>query len=212
MGVRDDGLEVSLERATGVAIQPAPRVPCSRLGLSDRAAHESSLRTATPAERSVGTGSRFVPLYAQPTDDAPISIRYPGPFVVKEQRPGWVLLAAEWQDGSRVKGWTRERHVVPYFDDPPQWIGGLSGHGACGRMDAPRRSPLRIAEGAPVSTAPDGAVWAHASREVAVEAIAVTLERADGWIKIAEMPGLEPPPCQDLKHSWVHRRHVVPAR
>ena len=74
-------------------------------------------------------------------------------------------------------------------------------------LHAPPRVKLTIRRNAPIAAAPRGVVWARIGRRVELTALAIL--RADGWVRIADVPGLPAGPCSDHDRIWVHRRYVI---
>jgi hypothetical protein len=207
-GVEDDAMGASLQKMLGVDVARSLAVPCRAVGLSDGTPYSTPAVIEPPKGSSVGTGSQPVLLFVGPIAVDPLEIHYPGPFQVRDRRPGWVLIEAGWADGSRLRGWTPERNIkVEATQTVAGWVEGVEHQGACGRSDAPLRSRLTIRRQAGIADSPGGAVWAHATKTVVVDAF--PLDRSDGWIQIAAAPGLIAGPCSDHEHLWVHTRDVV---
>lgn len=207
LGLQGDAMQVSLEPMLGVAVRQPLHVPCSRLGLGDGSPYATPQPASPPEERAIGTGTDFVPLYLEPREAAPLEIKYSGAFELRDRRDSWLLLEATWADGSRLRGWTRARHTTPQVV-PVNGAGeGPSGAAICGRTDAPPFTRFMLREGAPISSSAGGVVWAHVSRPIAVDAF--TPERADGWIRVAAVPGLFTDPCLEQEHIWVRASDAV---
>lgn len=212
LGIHGDVLLVSIEKMLGVATKTPFGVPCRRLGLSDGSPYRAPSAVApAPGREAVGVGREFIPLYPDAREGDALWMSYPGPLLVEERRPGWVLLNAEWSDGSRLRGWTRDRYTTAHFEPASEgWGEGGLVHGAgCGSSHPPLRSPVTIASGSPIAASPNGPVWAHVTREIQAEAYSFSFERSDGWIQLAAVPGLSADSCDPHEHLWLQRRHLL---
>jgi len=207
--VRGDGLQLSLKSALGLEVKEAVIVPCNAVELGNGTAYAAPLAILPPKERTIGTGPTFFPLYLAPQEVDPLEIRYSGPFQVLQRRPGWVLLQADWEDASQLRGWTRERFATFKAMPTRSWgeVGGSALAKCGGVVDGPPPERVTLRKGAVVAASPGGAIWASAAQEIAVDAILV--DRADnGWIHVTALPGL-PAPCLEHEHIWVHERDVI---
>ncbi len=209
LGVRGDGLQVSLRSSLGLQVQEPVIVPCNNIELASSTYYNSPAVSLPPPARTVGTGSAFFPLYLAPEEAAPLSIRYAGPFQVLQRRPGWVLLQANWEDGSQVRGWTRQRFATAKAKSLPGWAGGESFNVPCAVVDGYGfpLAKIKLRKDAPIAASPGGAVWARVSGTISADAF--PLDRRDGWIQIAAVPGLPARSCSDHDHIWVHSRDVL---
>lgn len=205
LGVRGGGLHLTLDQLN-VDVQAQLEVDCSQVGLSDAAPYATPAVIVPPAGRSTGAGPGFVPLYLGPKEVDPLRIRYAGPFAIEARQPGWVLLEATWADGSRVRGWTRERHVIPHFEQFDVAVQARSWGPDCANTDVVL-SQLVVRKGASVAASPGGPVWARATQDLTVDAL--PLSRCNDWIQIADIPGLPSNPCAEHEHFWVNVRDVV---
>jgi hypothetical protein len=187
-------------------------VPCSALTLSADTSLPSTppvFAHPTASISYVQTKSRL-PLYAARKERAPFWIRFHGPLQVIEQNADWVHVQAKWQDGSSLQGWVPRRLAKIRHGVVPQGegaIGGVVGHGTCGRSHPPRLISFKLHAGAPIHTAAKGAIWAHTAASIKVRAF--VLARSDGWIQIASIDGLPPGPCGEHEKFWVHAQHVL---
>jgi len=203
--IRGDEMLLSLEPSLGVAVKQPLAIACSRLGLSDGTPY-STPHPERAGVDAVGTGGDFVPFYLEPLERDPLEVRYPGGFAIKQRRPGWLLLAVSWEDGSRLQGWTPERHATHEINAVGGWGLGQSGGPFCGRSDAPRLIRVTLHDGAAIAASPAGPVWAHAAQDL--EAEAFPPEPSDEWIRVATVPGLIAAPCSEHEHIWARARDV----
>ena len=208
LGIEGDAIRASPKTMLGVETTPALSVPCGAIGLSDGTPYSIPTVIDAPRGREIGIGTGPVRLFVRPMAVDPIEIHYPGSFRVRARRPNWVLIEANWADGSRVRGWASEQdiksEVASVFSGS---VEGLKGEPACGRSDAPTFTRLTIRRGASIADAPGGFIWAHATKSIVVSAF--PLERSDGWIRIGAISGLTSEPCSEHEHLWVHARDVV---
>lgn len=79
-------------------------------------------------------------------------------------------LEAAWTDGSRVTGWTLERHTTSQVAPVERRIEGQSERvGRCSERLMLAKFTLR--EQAPIAVSPGGSIWAWAARTVTVDAV-----------------------------------------
>lgn len=211
-GVQGGVLQVSVQEMLGVATKAPLSVPCRRFGLSDGSPYATpSAVVPAPGWKAVGLRHGFIPLHLYTGEGDALWVRYAGPLFVEDRKPGWVLLRAQWSDGSRLRGWTRERYVTAEFNPAPEgWFEGRTMYGdSCGSSHPPARRAVTVVESSPVAAAPNGAVWAQVAREIRVEAYSHSLDRSDGWVELAVVPGLPAGACEPHEHLWVQRAHVV---
>ncbi len=206
VGIDGDRARVSLERMLGIEVRQPLELPCSQLELDARRWFVSPTAVAPARARGKGIGAGFVPVFVQPEATDPLEVRFPGPFEVAGRRPGWVLIQARWEDGSRLRGWTLERNVLP----PPEPLGGRGGGGRgeldrCYQTHEPLTVERKMRKGAPIAASPGGEIWAHAARAIRVS---VSAEGQDGWLSISKLAGLREIPCSN--HLWVSERDVSP--
>jgi hypothetical protein len=207
LGVRGDGMQLSLQSALDLEVKEPVIVPCGSVKLGDGTPFAAPLAILPPPDHTVGTGTAFFPLYRTPREVDSLDIRYSGPFQVLRRRPGWVLLQAAWEDGSRVRGWTLERFTTSKISAPRAWGGGGSGERLCVASDGPRLARITLREHAPVASSPGGTIWASVARRITVDAF--PLDRPDGWTRVAAVPGLPAKPCSAHEHIWVRARDVI---
>jgi hypothetical protein len=208
LGVEGDAMRASPQKMLGVETTPALAVPCRALGLSDGKPYSTPAVIDPPKSEAVGIGTGPVRLFVRPEAVDPFEIRYAGSFRARARRPNWVLIEANWADGSRVRGWASDRDIKT--DIPPEVAGSVEGlkvGPACGRSDAPTLTRLTIRRGASIADAPGGFIWAHVTRAVVVRVFPA--DRPDGWIRIGAISGLAGDPCAELEHLWVHSRDVA---
>lgn len=132
-----------------------------------------------------------------------------GPVHVEVRRPGWLQLAAIWDDGTEIRGWVETRHTYT-----PQ-IRRRAGYGipgsaryTCGRSHPPRLEPRHVRAGTAVHVRAGGPAWATYTEDSHVE---VFPDGPDGWVRIAHSPGLVSPACGELEVAWVRAERVVSA-
>jgi hypothetical protein len=207
LGVRDNGLLLSLQSSLGVEVKQAVIVPCSALELGNGTPYESPLAVMPPAGRRIGTGTSYVPLHLTPGEGDPLDLRFAGPFQVLRRRPGWALLRADWEDGSWVRGWTPDPFPTAEAAEPRSWTEGAGTEQGCGSSDRPLLVRVTLRKDAPVAASPGGEVWARVARKIGVEAF--PLDRRDAWIQVAAVPGLPVKACSEHEHLWVHSRDLV---
>ncbi len=207
LGFRGEGMLLSLQPSLALDVKEPVIVPCGSLELGDGTPFATPPAVLPPKQRTIGTGTSFFPLYVSPREMDALEIRYAGPFQVLRRRPGWVRLQAAWEDGSLVRGWTRERFTTSKVASPRGWGGGGSGERLCVAADGPILARVRLREHAPVATSPGGPIWASVAERI--EADAFPLDRPDGWIQIAAVAGLPTKPCTQHEHIWVQARDIV---
>lgn len=207
-GVQGNAMLANVEKTMFVSVAQPLAVRCSHLDLHD-GGYRTPEATVAPQPGIVGTGGE-VPFYRFPTAIDPILVRYPGAFLIESRRPGWVLLRASWEDGSRLRGWTPAENARAEPDG--NLIGFLSTSSYC--LDCKRDEALELTaftlrKGAPISAAPGVAPWAHTTARLAVEAFPV--DRADGWIRIGAVAGLakSSDPCAPHERLWVHASDLL---
>ncbi len=209
--VNGDVLQISLQEILGIAARTPLDVPCRRFGLSGDSFFEAPAAIVpAPGRETLGVGQHFVPLYLDAREDDALWVNYSGAFVVEERKPGWVLLSAQWSDGSRLRGWTRRHHAMADFDPPASgWGQGWGESEVCGSSHPRSRSSVTISQRSPIATSPNGPIWAQVTREIRAEAYSHSFDRSDGWIELAAVPGLPAGSCEPHEHLWVRRRHVI---
>jgi hypothetical protein len=209
LGVSGDGMRLSLQSSLGIDLKEPIIVPCSNVELGDGShSYATPAALSAPKKRTIGTGTAFFPLYLAPREGDHVDIRYPGPFEVLQRHRGWVQLQAAWEDGSRVRGWTRQEFTTSPVSLPLGWGGGGPPvEGWCARADGPFVVRVTLRKDAAISASPEGPAWASVAQAIAVDAI--PSDPSDrGWIHVASVPGL-PLPCKDHEHIWVQARDVV---
>ena len=207
LGVRGDGMHLSLLSTLGVDTKEPLQIPCSHIKLGDGTPYWTPQVVWPRKDRTIGTGTTFFPLYLGPQEADPLPILYPGPFRILRKRRGWMLIEAAWADGSRVTGWTLERYTTKKVAPVLGSGGGESYEGECYATDGPLLAKFTLREQAPVSVSPGGPVWAWVARTLTVDAL--PLDRSDGWIQVIGVPGLLSDPCSEYEHIWVHARDVL---
>ncbi|MGD0838597.1 MAG: hypothetical protein ABSB49_18325 [Polyangia bacterium] len=208
LGVSGDGMRLSLQSSLSIDLREPIIVPCRNVELGNGGpSYATPAALSAPRRRTIGTGTAFFPLYLAPREGDHVDIRYPGPFEVLQRHRGWVKLQAAWQDGSRVRGWTRQEFTTSGVSLPLGWGEGGPGEGGCGRVDGPLVVRVRLRKDAAVATSPAGPVWASVAQMIAVDAFPSD-PSDDGWIQVASVSGL-PLPCKDHEHIWVQARDVV---
>lgn len=208
LGVEGNAMWASLQKMLGVETTSALSIPCRALGLSEGTPYSTPTVIDPPESEAIAIGPGPVRLFVRPVAVDPLEISYPGSFRARARRPNWVLIEANWADGSRVRGWVSDRDSKT--DVRPGVSGSVEGlkiEPACGRSDAPTLTRLALRRGASITDSPGGFIWAHATKAVVVRAF--PLERTDGWIRIGAISGLTGDPRSDLEHLWVQRRDVV---
>jgi hypothetical protein len=192
-------------------------LPCSHVSLRGPMESAETPESESTNATQIGMGWDSFPLHAHPGDADAIIVRYGGPVGLVETQPGWWHIVATWSNGSRLDGWTPERESSPHYDAPGGSVAGLSFVGGMvGVVDGPILQKARLHAGASVAYAPAGAAWAHATHDVEIEVIVMnvysrTPTRTDGWLPLATVPGLVPPPTvlRYLEHAWVHRSELT---
>ncbi len=208
LGVEGDAMRASPKTMLGVETTPALSVPCRAMGLSDGTPYSTPVVIDPPRGSVIGIGTGPVRLFVRPVAVDPLEIHYPGPFRARARRPNWVLIEANWADGSRVRGWVSEQDTKSKVASGLSGsVEGLKGEPACGRSDAPTLNRLTIRRGASIADSPGGVIWAHATKSVVARAF--PRERPDGWIRIGAISGLTGEPCSEHEHLWVQAREVV---
>lgn len=207
--VQGNAIEVSLAELLHVDSRQPLRVPCSHIALRDAKAPYATPDPVPPPEGlATGTGEGPVALHAFPIASNPIEVQYPGPYAIQSRRPGWALIEASWADGSRLRGWVRDERLTAAPAPPGGRIEGAArGEELCGRSHAPKLATFTVREGAPIAAAPGGAPWARTTEKLTLEAF--PLERSNGWVQIASVPGLASEPCSEHEHLWVHVRDLI---
>ena len=207
LGVRGDGMQLSLLSTLGVDTKGPLQIPCSHIKLGDGTPYWTPQVVWPRKDRTIGTGTTFFPLYLGPQEADPLPIQYPGPFRILRKRRGWVLIEAAWADGSRVTGWTLERYTTKKVAPVLGSGGGESYEGECYATDGPLLAKFTLREQAPVFVSFGGPVWAWVTRTLTVDAL--PLDRSDGWIQVIGLPGFLSNPCSEYEHIWVHVRDVL---
>lgn len=209
VGVRGNGMQLSLHSMLGVNVRPPLEIPCANVGLSDGTPYATPAAMLPSRAQTIGTGTGFFPLHLSPSEGNPLYVQYTGPFEILDRRPGWILLSAAWADGTRVRGWTPERYVTPETDPVSGWGEGVSGVLECARSDVPLLDKRTLRAGGRVAVSPGGPVWARVAEPVEVEIFPP--RRADGWIQVARVPGVVGGPCMDPDYVWVHAHDIIGA-
>ena len=209
LGVQGDAIRISLTSTLGVDIRRPTIVPCDSIEFENGTAYASPLALSPPSERTIGMGKSFFPLYVAAREVNPLMIRYSGPFQVLQKRDGWVSLQADWDDGSRLRGWTPERFATSKAI-PTESRGGIVGStiSACGGVaDGPPLERVTLRKGAVVAASPGGAIWASVAMEISVEVF--RLDRAhNGWMQVTAIPGL-PATCLEHENIWIRTRDII---
>ncbi|MGD0838598.1 MAG: hypothetical protein ABSB49_18330 [Polyangia bacterium] len=208
LGVRGDGMLLSLQSSLGIDLREPIIVPCSNVELGNGGlSYATPAALSAPRKRTIGAGTAFFPLYLAPGEGDHVDIQYPGPFEVLQRHRGWVQLQAAWEDGSRVRGWTRQEFTTSAVSLPLGWGGGGGGGIGCLGSDGPLVVRVRLRKDAAIAASPAGPVWASVAQAIAVDALPSDPSQG-GWVQVHSVPGLIAPCIHDL-HIWVQARDVV---
>lgn len=188
---------------------PAVRAKCVDLTLGDTLGPAPTHRTPPVAQRMVPTGETL-PLRRAPDAALPAWIVAVGKGSALElarlaRRGAWVQVAASWSDGTRVAGWT-EATNVEWFDGEFGDFLALTGTGMCGYgVSDTYNGPAILHGGASVHASADGPVWARAAKTTRVVVIG-----RDGWVELAEVPGLGASnSCDRLENAYVRAEDLT---
>lgn len=204
--VQGNTMLASIAETLHVEVKQPLRVPCSQIALEEEESFsKTALPVAPPEGLGAGVGAGPIAFYAFPEPSNPIEVRYPGPYTIREERVGWALLEAAWDDGSRLRGWVRREKLTPAPEPPFGTMQGKGG-GGCGRSHKPELATFVVRSGAPIAATPGGVPWAWTARVLNVEAF--PLDRGDGWLQIGAVAGLTSAPCNEHEHLWVHARNL----
>ncbi len=185
------------------------RVPCSGLTVGTKLRQVAPRRQLPPGSHRVARASAHVPVHRTPRAGAPLWVKVDGPMVVTRDEGAWVKIRAEWSGGSRLVGWVPKRHVTL---TGPELLGGNIGLGTigstgCGRSHAPPRVTITVRRNAAIASRAGGNVWARTTKRMQLVAIAYL--RADGWVRIADVPGIPAGSCSEHDKLWVHARNII---
>jgi len=197
----------------GLTIRTPVRAPCRSLKAIDHGSRYYSPMTKTPTgafRNALVKAGGVVALYPAPGRGTAVWLKVTGAFEVVGERKGWVHVRRTWSGGSSLRGWVSAKSVLVATSKVlgPGGRGGGTGSGSlCGGGHRPAKIKLTIRRNAAIAANVKGTVWARTTKRLEVNAIATL--RADGWVRIADLPGFPAPACSDHDRVWVHRRDVI---
>lgn len=182
-------------------------VPCDALTLIDRQ-HPGAPQLIEPQDRRNEVYLHGpTPFRRARFHSDPWVVDVDGPLHVELRRPGWLQLAARWDDGTEVRGWVESKDTYrPMFRTRRGYghIGGM-GMGACGRSHGPPLFQRTVEVGTAIHADPGGVAWATYTEPVEV---LVFEDSEDGWVRIGHTPGLVSPPCSEHDRLWVREERL----